>query len=187
MEEHEIFGITSMFYFKGEILERNVCFFKDCIKIDDNKCKEIIRYTDIEKIKYNSKTIKIVLKDRSKIKIPCSSPDIKKIKTLFRAKQEFQGKEFNGSALVSMGTINILVPIRSNDLKLLRASIIQRIAKHFYPACENTCITQELFDNLMIFVDVGDEKYISVVDGCDLEAALLFFGNRLKIKVDFFE
>lgn len=187
MDEHKIFGITSVFSFKTEMLERNVCFFKDSIKIVDSKCEDIILYTDVEKIKYNSKTIKIVLKDRSKIKIPCSGADIKKIKTLFRAKQDFQGKEFNGSALVNMGTINILVPIRSNDLKMLRASIIQRIAKHFYPACENTCITPELFDNLMIFVDVGDGKYISVVDSCDLEAALLFFGNRLKIKVDFFD
>lgn len=187
MDEEAILEIKARFAYKENLGDKTVTFYNDHILIKMDADSKKIKYADIERLKYNSNTIKIFTKEDEKLKIPCYGSDIKKIRTLFRAKDDIIAREVIASALVILGEMNFIVPIRSTDIKGLKTTIIRRIAKHFYPACENNGVNLELFQKLVFFTVLDENKLIPLLDNQDLDAALLFFENRLRIKVEFKE
>lgn len=181
--ETAIFQIKGTFKFKDEFSTYNVAFYSNRILIENTKMSTTLKYTDICKIKYNSGSIKIALKDGSKLKIPCTSSDINKIKTVFRIRKEETTKEIYGSALVTLGDLVLFVLITSNDFKTFKMAVFQRIAKHFYPACENDCLSLENFENLVFYLQLSDGNEILIDGSEDLHAAMIFTDNKLRINV----
>lgn len=181
--ESVILQIKGTFKFKDELGTYNVTFYNNRMLIENSKISTSLKYIDICKIKYNSGSIKIGLKDGSKIKIPCTSSDINKIKTVFRTKKEDSTKEIYGSALAKLGDLILFVLIRSNDFKAFKIAVFQRIAKHFYPACENDCLNLENFENFLFYLQLDGENEILIDGNEDLHAAMIFTDNKLRINI----
>lgn len=183
MEESAILQLSGTFNFAGELSSKVVSFFKNQIKIGNEHFSAALRYTEIAKISYNSKAVKLLMKDGSKIKIPCCSSDIKRIKTIFKARKDDCIIETGGSALVRLSDLCFVVPVRSNDIRMLKASIIRRISEHFYPACEAASISTEIFSNISICCEGEKGSEVQLASCEDLEAALNYFGGRLKLVI----
>ncbi|ELA41267.1 uncharacterized protein VICG_01640 [Vittaforma corneae ATCC 50505] len=181
MEESAILQLNGTFDFAGELSSKLVSFFKNQIEIGNENFSTTLKYTEVAKISYNSRTVKILMKNGSKIKIPCCSSDIKRIKTILRARKDDNIIEVGGSALVRLSDLCFVVPIRSNDIRVLKTSIIRRISEHFYPACEAVSISTDIFNNISICCESEKGSEIQLVSCEDLEAALSYFDGKLKL------
>lgn len=183
MEDPAVLELNGIFDYAGEFSKKVVAFSKGQIKVTGNNVTAAIKYTDINRISYNSKSVKIETRDGHTMKIPCSSAEIKKIKTLFKARREVEIKKVTGSALITIGDLHFVVPVKSNDVKDLKSTVLQRIAEHFYPACEASQISSETFGHLAIVCEMENGFGVQLVTNEDLDAALTHFGGRLCLTV----
>lgn len=183
MEEYSIFELNTSFEFEGKHSEKNVSFYKNHVQISSESSSTNIKYTDISRISYNSESVKIILRDGSKIKIPCGSSDLKKIRTIFRSKKESEIKEMKGSALVNLKDLYFIVPIQSNDIKILKFTIMQRISSYFYPACETASISVDVISGISIYCTFDKGEEVELINSEDLEAALIFCSGKLKLAI----
>jgi len=184
MNDAAVLQLNGTFDYAGDISSKFVTFLKDHIKIEGEKLSTAIKYTEISKITYNSKSVKILTKD-GVVKIPCSMSDIKKIKTLFKIRKEFEVRSVSASAVVQLGDLCLIVPVRSNDIKALKIAVLQRIAEHFYPACETSLVSSDMMGQIEIFCKIGDSRRVRLVTNEDLDAALYHLDGRLKLYVGY--
>lgn len=194
MEESAALEINATFDYKGDSSNKLVSFFSDHIQIDAKEINsrkneissqnsiEKIKYTEVRRITYNDKSMKIVTNEGLKIEIPCCSTDIKKIRTIFRSRDDSSIKKMDGSALVRLADCLFTVLIKSNDIRELKTSIIRRIAEHFYPTYEPSAISMGMFNKLSICLQTDtDEVQLSNCE--DLEAALNYFDGKLRLAI----
>lgn len=182
MNTDPILALSGHFDFSGKKSFYFVEFQSNLILIKDDKICRDIKYTDVAKIKYSSTSLKIIMKSGEKIKMPCSSTDVKKIKTYFKTSENIENSIINASAVVSVGEYHFFITLESTSIKEMKIKILQRVAKLFYPACEADGISPEKF---------GDFRFVALCEGfeveltCseDLEAALIYTGNKLQIAI----
>lgn len=183
MNEGLLFQLNCVFDYAGDISNKFVSFLRDKIKIENDNLVTIIKYTEISKITYDSKSVKISTKDGKKIKIPCTSSDTNKIKTLLKAKRVTEIRNLNASAVVHLGDMCFIVPVKSNDIKILKLSVLQRIAEHFYPACDTSAISPSMVAQIELLCKIGKNKLVRLITTDDVDAALCHMDGKLKLYV----
>lgn len=180
MDEDPILVLNGEFELLGRRSFYIVKFLKYGLLINEGSFSKEIKYTDIYKIKYSLTSLKIILKTGEKIKMPCNSSDIKKVKTYFRTAEELESVPVAASAAVTIAGTTFFVVINSTNIKEFKIRILKRIAKHIYPACETEEITLEMFENLKFLVYCeGFES--ELCNSEDLAAALIYNGSKLRI------
>lgn len=102
--------------------------------------------------------MKITNKDGSKIKIPYCTTDIERFRTIFKPRKNNEIKEMHGGALLRQRGLHIMIPIRSNGIKILKYSIVQRFSKHFHPARETASISVGIIDGVNICCEIEEGK-----------------------------
>lgn len=175
--------LSGQFTFLGKDSFYIIEFSKDGLLIKEGDSSKEIKYTDIFKIKYTSSRMKIILQSGEIICIPCNTNDMKKIKTLFKVSETPKALDIKGSARVSIGDFHFFVLINSTNINEFKIGILQRIAKHIYPACESEGISLEMFKKFKFMV-LGPDFQTELCCSEDLEAAIIYFNNRLDICIE---
>lgn len=182
MDCNPLLVLSGQFAFLGKYNFYITEFLRDGLLIKEGDISKEIKYTEISKIKYTSTKIKILLQSGELISIPCTSSDMKKIKTLFKTKENLESKDIQASAFVKIGGFHFFILINSTNLKEFKIKILERVAKEIYPACECEGILLEKFKKFKFLV-LMDEFQIELTCSEDLEAALLYCNNKLRMTI----
>lgn len=183
MAESPLLALTEPFTFRKTSSIFKVKFFERFLIISDVKdtqFKESIKYSEIYKLKSTSESLKIVLKDRNTITIPCTIAEIKKVQQIFTKGSINIGIKCIASALVEFGDKCFIVTLNSTNFADLQSIILRRIARFFFPAYGTESILLENHETFAFHVRC--RKRLVVLDSTDdLEAALRYCKNRLHI------
>lgn len=184
MEGNAIIKLTDSFEFQGKYSSYTVLFLDTHINIADESTSKDLDYSEVSKIKYTEKSIKLILRSPpDKIKIQCSTSDIKQIKTLFKSISTGSSRDWEATSHVEFGNLKFFVIINSNNYQELKTKIIQKIARFFYPACAHDQIFYDKFKKFKISVKMAETDNIEIENTEDLEAVLRYFNGRLDISI----
>ena len=87
------------------------------------------------------------------------------------------------SAFVLIGDFHFFILINSTNLNELKIKILERVARLMYPACECEGILLDKFKQFK-FIVLIDKLKIELECSEDLEAALLYCDNKIKIAIE---
>lgn len=180
MDQKPVITLKNMFYFNEKEQIYDAIFFGHHINIRNDEVNTNIEYTKIKKIKYTSKDIKIVLKDDSIIKIPCSVSDITKIKRIFKVYGDGEAKEWVGSAVINFGDLVFLMCINSTSISDFKKNVLRKVARYVYPGCCHDDLSFNLLKNIK-FTVVVENNQVELKTNEDLEASLRYFSDKLVI------
>lgn len=181
MENTPLIEISNAVEFRGRHSLYKFQFYNTHLSIKDDIFDTEIDYSDLYKIKYTSKSIKLIFKDSTNnITIYCTAEDLKKFKTLFKSMSKASKRECEGSAKIEFGNLSFFISIKTTDINELKSTIIRRIAKFFYPTCIPDEIAFGKFNKFKFCVK-DDGKEIDIESSEDLDAMLKYFHNRLNI------
>lgn len=183
MEGCPILVLTHTFEFRGRTSLYTISFYKNYLNIKDELFDTGIDYSDIAKIKYTTKTMKIILKDGTDIKVQCTTNDMKKIKSLFKSTSTLVARSCEASAFVQFGNLEFFIPIDSTDSHSFRVSVIRRIAKFFYPAYDHADVSLNLFDRFIFLIRLDNEREIPIESSEDFDAALRYFQHKIDVVI----
>lgn len=183
MDGDPILALTHTFEFRGRTSLYTISFYRNYLNIKDELFDTRVDYSDIAKIKYTTKIMKIILRDSTDIKIQCTTNDMKKIKSLFKSTSTLAARSCEASAFVQFGNLEFFIPIDSTDSHLFRVSVIKRIAKFFYPAYDHGDVSLNLFDRFIFLIRLGDEREIPMDSSEDFDAALRYFQHKIDVVI----
>lgn len=187
MEEQPSLTLIHSFTFRKNPSTYKISFYANCLEVQDNNGEndaETIQYADIYKIKSNGRDLRIYFRDESRMVIPCTISEIKKIKKLFKRSSSFTPSTVRSLAFVEFGELSFFIKIESNHYEVFKATIIKRIAKFFYPAFDQEGISLELFRNFMLKIKKGS-RLVSIETSEDLDAALMYFDYKIDVIIEY--
>lgn len=202
MDKKPALTLKNIFLFNGKEDLYEVLFYGHYLNIKSENENIKIEYSKIHKIKYTPNKIKIIIPSKNinnnyttnlsnsdgnnnfvEIKIPCSVNDITKVKTLFKIYNDSEPKEIFGSAIVFFGEFVFLININSTDIKILKSNILKRVAKFIYPSCYHEDLSFDFCKNICFTILIEEKYRIEIITNEDLEAALRYFQNKIKLYV----
>lgn len=185
MAENTEISITHSFTYKKRSGTYRIDFHQHLLTITDictSEFKETIKYTDIYKVKSGTSSIRIVFKDRTEVRVPCTLAEIREIQHIFSRAGKPSGRACSASALVEFGEKTFFVDIPSTDYTEFCTTVIRRIAKFFFPAYGSESISLKTFGLFAFSVRCGSRS-ILLEDTEDLEAAIRYCKGRLKVVI----
>lgn len=146
---------------------------------------EKIEYSKIKKITSKGQNLKIVFGKLDMIEIPCTLSEMKNIKKLFKKSTNTSSHCLDGVAFVEFANFGFFIKIKSNDLLKFKSAVIKKIAKFLYPALNHDDIALELgkFRDFQLKTK-KDNIFIMIENNDDLDAALMYFNNKIDIRIE---
>ncbi|KAI5170418.1 hypothetical protein PAEPH01_1416 [Pancytospora epiphaga] len=187
MNEKASLMLTHSFIFREKSSTYTISFYTNFLIIEDSCLKHrdptTIQYAEVYKIRAGEKNLKIQLRDGTKITVPCTLAEIKRIKKLFKQSSGFKPSRVRSLAYVEFGSLSFFIKVDSNDYDTFKATIIKRIAKFFYPAFDQEGISLELFKKFVLKIKKCN-KLVRIDTSEDLDAALMYFDYKIDITIE---
>lgn len=187
MEEEPILYLIHNFTFKKNYATYSIEFFKRFLVITNVKTKDStkIKYSKVYKFKLSSKSLKIILQTREKIKFPCTIAELKKMQKLFKKHMYFLPNKKRYVAFVEFGDRFFFIKIKSNEFYVLKTEIIKRIGNYFFPVVKpKEPISLKEYEKFTLRVR-KDDKLVTIDNSQDLDAVLLYFNYKIDIVIGY--
>ncbi|CAD27171.1 hypothetical protein [Encephalitozoon cuniculi GB-M1] len=179
-------SIQSRYKFRSKTLEYSTSFYPDRFVIfyKDRKAGEI-PYESILRVEKNREGLKFGLKNGSRVKIPCTSDERRKVFRIFKAKRLgsiLNENDVIGLALVEFADLKFLVPLVSTSFTDLKKNVIRRIGGHFLPSQNLDFISLDHYDEFSLYIKDKD-SLVTFENDDDLLCSLLYFEKKLTVVV----